>query len=31
MGKWDNKFQLDQIIELDEGFFKAPLTDSLNN
>ena len=28
MGKRDNKYQLDQIIELDEGFFKAPLTDT---
>lgn len=28
MGKRDSKYQLDQIIELDEGFFKAPVTDS---
>lgn len=26
MGKRDDKYQLDQIIELDEGFFKAPVT-----
>ena len=24
MGKRDSKYQLDQIVELDEGFFKAP-------
>lgn len=28
MGKRDSKYQLDQIIELDEGFFKAPILDS---
>lgn len=28
MGKRDSKYQLDQIIELDEGFFRAPITDS---
>ena len=28
MGKRDSKYQLDQVIELDEGFFKAPVTDS---
>jgi len=27
MGKRDSKYQLDQIIELDEGFFRAPETD----
>ena len=27
MGKRDSKYQLDQIIELDEGFFKAQITD----
>lgn len=26
MGKRDSKYQLDQIIELDEGFFRAPDT-----
>jgi hypothetical protein len=28
MGKRDNRYQLDQIIELDEGFFRAPDTDA---
>ena len=28
MGKRDSKYQLDQIIELDEGFFRAPATDA---
>jgi len=28
MGKRDSKYQLDQIIELDEGFFTSPDTDS---
>lgn len=27
MGKRDSKYQLDQIVELDEGFFKAPNTE----
>lgn len=31
MGKRDSKYQLDQIVELDEGFFKAPITDSSDN
>jgi transposase-like protein len=31
MGKRDSKYQLDQIIELDEGFFKAPDTNNKND
>lgn len=28
MGKRDSKYQLDQIVELDEGFFRAPTTET---